>query len=484
MPSKLALLFGAIFVYYAFRSDRKRDIGDTSGLFWPTLWYMVVASRPVGIWMSIWNIPMPGGGGDMEGSPIDRYFYAALTVIGLKILASRRFDWGGTFRRNPWITAWIVYMAISIIWSHYPFISFKRFIKVIGSIVMAMVILSNDRPLDGLTTVLRRVLYVHLPMSIICTRYFRDIGVTFEFDGGVEFWCGIATSKNTLGQVTMLGVLYFFWEVRRHWAEYKWKNLHLLYLLMALFLLKGSDAAISLTSVSVCIFSMLILLRLQSFRSRPALVGPFVRTIFGITVGFISFVVCHSVANFSADSIFGHMIRMFGRDITLTGRTGIWTDVYAAANSNPLLGVGFGGFWIGRIANIPWNAHMTWVLGQAHSGYVDNYLQLGLIGTLLLIGVLFSAVPQLINSVTEDFDFGCFRITLFLTILFINITESVYLRGDHHLWLLFMVVLWTVPMKRPLAQATSTTDETSVPEPDPAVFSVPAGPSLHWRENQ
>jgi O-antigen ligase len=253
---------------------------------------------------------------------------------------------------------------------------------------------------------------------------------------------------------------------------------------MALFLLKGSDAAISLTSVSVCIFSMLILLRLQSFRSRPALVGPFVRTIFGITVGFISFVVCHSVANFSADSIFGHMIRMFGRDITLTGRTGIWTDVYAAANSNPLLGVGFGGFWIGRIANIPWNAHMTWVLGQAHSGYVDNYLQLGLIGTLLLIGVLFSAVPQLINSVTEDFDFGCFRITLFLTILFINITESVYLRGDHHLWLLFMVVLWTVPMKRPLAQATSTTDETSVPEPDPAVFSVPAGPSLHWRENQ
>jgi O-antigen ligase len=167
----------------------------------------------------------------------------------------------------------------------------------------------------------------------------------------------------------------------------------------------------------------------------------------------ISLVLIHSVVLFSADSIFGHLITLLGRDITLTDRTYIWSDVYAAAAGNPLLGVGFGGFWIGRMANIPWNAHMTWVLGQAHSGYVDTYLQLGFVGAFLLAGVIFSTVPRLIDSMDEDFDFGCFRITLFLTILFVNMTESVYLRGDHHLWLILMIVLWSVPSRAEATEA-------------------------------
>jgi O-antigen ligase len=170
-----------------------------------------------------------------------------------------------------------------------------------------------------------------------------------------------------------------------------------------------------------------------------------VLTAFGLIVTLGTFVVVHSVAMFSADSIFGKMITLFGRDITLTDRTFIWHDVYGAASGNPLFGVGFGGFWIGRMANIPWNAQMTWVLGQAHSGYVDTYLQLGVVGIILLLCVFFTTLPRLLDSLTDDFDFGCFRITMFLTMLFINITESVYLRGDHHLWLIFQVVLWAIP---------------------------------------
>ena len=61
---------------------------------------------------------------------------------------------------------------------------------------------------------------------------------------------------------------------------------------------------------------------------------------------------------FSPDSFFGRIITVLGRDITLTDRTYIRSDAYGAAAGNPLLGVGFGGFWIGQIANIPWNTHM------------------------------------------------------------------------------------------------------------------------------
>jgi exopolysaccharide production protein ExoQ len=453
MPPNLALLIGATFVFFAFRSDRKRDCGDTKGLFWPFLWYLVVASRPLGYWLNLWGVPLPGGSTDAtEGSVVDRFFFLTLTVIGLRTLSQRRFDWGATIRQNPWLVALLALMALSILWSDYPYVSFKRYIKVFGSIVMAMVVLSHPDPLSGFTTILRRCLYIHLPMSIICTRYYRDIGVSFDWTGTTEAWIGISTTKNTLGQVAMLGVLYFAWEVKRHWNEYGWRNLHVLYLFMGGYLLKGAEA-MSMTSVTVCAFAVTVFLRIQYLRDRPEAIGRFVHFVFCGTAALILFVVIHSIVMFPADSFFGSIITLLGRDITMTDRTYIWNDVYAATEGSPLLGVGYGGFWIGRIANIPWNAYMTWVLGQAHSGYVDTYLQLGFVGVFLLTGVLVSKLPELLASLTTDFDFGCFRITLFLTILFVNMAESTHLRGDHHLWLIFMIVVWKAPQPFEFASA-------------------------------
>lgn len=448
MPPKLALLFATIFVYFAFRSDRKRNNTATSkALFWPWLWYMVVASHPVGYWFIEWGLPLPGGGsGDpTEGSSIDRNFFAGLTVIGLWILYRRNFSWAKTLGNNKVLVFFFAYMAASILWSDYSFVSFKRYVKVIGSIVMALVVLTDERPLDAMFTVIRRCLYVHLPMSILCTRYFREIGISYTYSGEGQSWTGIATSKNTLGQIAMIGAIYFLWEVRRQWPQFKWRNLHFLYLLMAIYLLKGAGDSISMTSVSVAVLGAGVFLRIQSLRDRPEKAAGFVKTVFAAIMLLIGLVATHSIVNFDADSLFGAMITTFGRDITMTDRTYIWSDVYAAASRNPMFGVGFGGFWIGRLVNINFASDFTWVLGQAHSGYVDTYLQLGFVGVFLLGCVLFVTLPKLLASMTDNFDFACFRITLLITIVFVNITESTYLRGDHQFWFIMMLVIWFVP---------------------------------------
>jgi exopolysaccharide production protein ExoQ len=445
MPPRLVLLIGALFVYYAFRSVRKRGVDPLPGLFWPSLWYMVVASRPIGVWLSIWGIPMPGGGDATEGSIIDALFFLVLTIIGIYSLSRRQFNWGQMLSYNPSLTALFAFMALSILWSQYPFVSFKRYIKVVGSVTMAVVVLTNNQPFEAILTVLRRCLYVHLPMSIICVKYFRNLGVAYDWSGASNAWQGISTSKNTLGQVAMLGVLCFYWDVRNQWGESKWRNLHVLYLLMAIYLMKGSEDAISVTSVSVCIFTMLVFLRLQSLRHRIASARLFVLVVFFGTIALVILIITHSIVMFSEDSIFGEMITKFGRDITLTDRTYIWHDVYAAASRNPLLGVGFGGFWIGRMANIPWNMRMTWVLGQAHNGYIDTYLQIGLIGVGLLAAAIITSMRRLLDSMNDDFNLACFRITMFLAILYINLTESTFLRGDHHLWFMMQLAIWMIP---------------------------------------
>ena len=446
MPPDLALLIGAGFVYYAFRSARKRGAIAPTGLFWPTLWYLVVASRMIGLWFLAWGLPLPGQSGDAtSGSIVDATFFLLLTIIGLVILSRRHFDWSAALRFNPWIVALLAFMALSILWSGYPFVSFKRYIKVIGSVTMAVVVLTNGQPLESIFTVLRRCLYIHLPMSLVCIKYFRDIGVEYDYNGTSYAWHGISTSKNDLGQVAMLGVLYFTWDIARHWRDFGWRNFDVLYLLLAVYLLKGSEDQVSMTSVSVCAFALVVFLRLRALRAKLHSARRFVLSVFYATAALVTFILIHSVVLFSENSLFGKMITMLGRDITLTGRTDIWHDVYAVASSNPLFGVGFGGFWIGRLANIQWDANLSWVLGQAHNGYIDTYLQIGLIGAALLAAVLFTTMRRLLAYLEEDFDFACFRITVFLTVMFVNATESTYLRGDHHLWFMTLLVVWMVP---------------------------------------
>jgi len=470
MPPTLAVIIGLAFVWYAFSVDRKRGVVVPPGLLWPTLWYMACSSRMLGFWLSDWGVPLPGssGGDASDGSFVDAAFFGSLTLIGFSILARRRFSWGAALRANPFVAALFIFMALSIVWSGYPYVSFKRYVKVLGSVSMALVVLTNDQPLESMLAVLRRCLYVHLPMSIVCIKYVRNIGVTFDYSGSSHAWQGISTSKNDLGQVAMLGVIYFLYEVRRNWSVYRWRNFHVVYLLMAVGLLKGSEDEISMTSISVTVLAVLVFLRLQALRHRLPAARRFVYGIFALTVGLIVLIIVHSIVNFSEDSLFGEMITKFGRNITLTDRIYIWHDMYAAAGVNPLLGVGYGGFWIGRIANIPWCANMTWALGQGHSGYIDTYLQIGLVGSGLLALMLITSVPRLLDSMSEDFDLACFRLTLFVTMLYVNVTETTFLRGDHHLWFMMMLVIWLVPQPKAEVLEVEVLEEELVESSSPS----------------
>jgi O-antigen ligase len=396
--------------------------------------------------MLIWGIPLPGSGDDpTEGSLVDRMFYAVLALIGLRILSRRGFSWQKLVRANPWLSVLFVLMAASICWSSFPYVSFKRYIKVVGSLVMALVILTSPKPTESLFMVIRRSLFVHLPLSIVCIRYYREIGISFDWSGTGISWQGLSTSKNVLGQVAMLGVVYFVSELSRNWKTSGWKNINTIYLAMALYLIKGSDQAVSMTSVSVCVFALFIYSICRIQRTHLHKLKVWLKVLFTLTIALVALIVVHGLVFFSADSILGQLIAMVGRDITITDRTYIWHDVYAAASGNPILGVGFGGFWIGRLANIPWNENMTWVLAQAHSGYVDTFLQLGVLGWFALSGLIFSSFSRLLQSLDDEFELASFRITVFITVLFVNMTETTYLRGDHHLWLMLLLCICFVP---------------------------------------
>jgi exopolysaccharide production protein ExoQ len=476
MPPFLALCLGFGLALFMVMRDRERRTGHSFALVLPFLWYLVCATRPFGVWLSIWGVPIVGGEGE-EGSFIDRYYFATLMLAGVWVLSRRAFSWKDSLSGSGWLLALLAFMALSVAWSNYPYISFKRYIKVVGSATMALVVLTDPRPAAALLTLLRYTLYLHLPLSIVCNKYFRNIAVQFSWDGSSQMWQGLATSKNTLGQIAMLAFVYFLWEVWREWKVRSWRNPHLGYLLMAVWLLKGSDDGVSMTSVVISIFASVTFIQLQRLHHGNRSWQPFARLVFAATLGLATLVYLHGIFLFDEDSLFGKMITAFGRNITLTDRTHIWAGMYDAAQGSFFGGVGFGGFWIGREANIAWNSRMTWILGQGHSGYVDTFLQIGSIGLIVLLGVIIFSFRRLLRREVCDFDYLAFRLTLLLTITFNNITETSFLRGDHHLWFLLMVVCWSVALPEPDQEGAPAELETAALAEDAQSSDDPADPA-------
>ncbi len=467
MPPTLTLLLGFALAAFCIARASRAAGGFPLALLWPSLWYIICSSRPFGVWMMEWGIQLPlisdfSG----EGSPMDQFFFLSLIFLGWGVLLRRSFSLAALFRENLWPALLLVLMATSILWSDYPFTSFKRYIKVLGSLTMALVILTDERPYTALQTVLRTCLYVHLPFSIICVKYFRNIGIEYSYAGTSNFWQGLATSKNTMGQVAMLGVVYFAWDLFQNWRARGWRHINTLYLLMGMYLLKGSNHGVSKTSILVAVLAVSILLALHLFRQRPESLHRFTRLALFGGLSLVVLIVTHSIVAFDNDSFLGAVIKIFGRDITLTDRLYIWQDMYRAASGNPLFGVGYGGFWIGRQVNIPWNTH-SWILGQGHSGYVDTYLQLGIAGWVILTGIILTTHRRLVAALAQDFEFAAWRLSLFLVVLFVNLTETTLLRGDHHLWFIFTACIWQVPAPTTAAEGEEPPAEEMLTEAQP-----------------
>ncbi|MCP4989254.1 MAG: O-antigen ligase family protein [Colwellia sp.] len=445
MTPHLILLLGFLFVIIAFSIDSKQKTSVSFALWVPLIWYAICATRPVGVWANIIGIGGFGSSDPTSGSPLDRAFYGSLTLIGIYILSKRKVNWLIIRRRNAWLYIFVLYVLISIFWSDYPVVSIKRVIKIIGSIVMMLIVFTESNPLEAFSTIIRRCSFVHLPLSIIFIKFFRKLGVSWDYLGNAESWIGVSTSKNILGQVVMVSALLFLLHIIRNWGK-KIIYIDFIYFFMALYLLKGSGDSISATSFSVFLLGLAILLLLPTMKYTLNRIKIFVILIL-LSISIPLYIsIQNSLMLSSEGSVLDGLFHFVGRDMTFTGRTEFWSEILEVASANPILGVGYGAFWIGRLVNVPFSDRMTsWYLGQAHNGYIDLFLQLGFVGVFLFAVVIYIAYKNILTDFAINFDYARLSTMLLCMILLLNVTESVFLRGDHHLWFIFLFTILKYP---------------------------------------
>ena len=387
---------------------------------------------------------------------MDSVLLSFLVLLGLYVLYSR---WERTRRilaRNKWVLGLFMYMALSTIWSNFPAITIRRSFRSMGTLVMVLVVLTEQRPLEALRTLLRRLYLVHIPLSIMAIKYFRNIGVAYDWSGSEEQWLGLSTDKNSLGQVAMCSGVFFTWDIFRNWAKKK-LTLDLILLILTLWLLRGSKNSHSSTAILAFITCVAVLFGLQFIEKRAARAR---RIIF---VGTIAFSLLAPIVYLVFEAFDTTPVKLIldatGRDLTFTDRTRIWTDVIHNAEKSPVVGLGFGAFWVGPMgyAMYPfpnWSEKTPgWRPTQGHNGYVDVFVDLGAIGVAMLLIIIVVAFAGALHDLQNDFALGSLRLALLLSIAMNNITETSFLKGTHDLWFIFLLVAINVP--RPSRRAPS-----------------------------
>ena len=218
LPPQLALFLTLAFIVFLFRRDI-REKPDVSGALWlPLLWLVLGCSRSFTAWLNIFGLPVSGGVSNEEGSPVDASFYYAMATAGFCILINRQVSLSEVLQRNGWIVAFIAYCFISVVWSDYPFITFKRCTKIFIHPIMALIVLTEPDFKEALIRLMKRCAYVVVPISILWIRYYPHLGTATPDEWtGMPMMQGISVGKNSLGEDCLILGFFFFWHLLQTW---------------------------------------------------------------------------------------------------------------------------------------------------------------------------------------------------------------------------------------------------------------------------
>ena len=395
----------------------------------------LAGSRYVSQWLNLSATTISSMDLYMEGSPIDRAVFLFLIAASVVVLLQRKLNWSEIIKNNPWIWLYFLYALISIFWSDYPFVSFKRWIKTLGTVSIALIILTEERPYEAFGVILRRLAFLLLPFSVLFIKYYPNLGRGYTVSG-MAMYTGVTFQKNSLGEICLIFGIYFCWNLlfkRREEIELGSRlhfSIYLIFLPMIAWLLYMANSATSLVClvVAICFF----------LASRVPAVVREPRRIIAIT---ITFFVLFGVLELFFDMT-GAVIAMLGRDQNLTSRVPIWNELLAMVK-NPIIGVGYEIFWAGERMTQLWEkigADIT----NSHNGYLDIYLNIGIVGLCLMLISIVAGVTKAIRHLNHEYAYAILRILLIIVVVLQNWTEATF-KPLSNMFVLLLVGILEVP---------------------------------------
>jgi len=147
---------------------------------------------------------------------------------------------------------------------------------------------------------------------------------------------------------------------------------------------------------------------------------------------------------------------LFGKDLTLTGRTNFWPFILDKVWKSPWLGYGFGAFWRGlegTSADI-WYAS-GWKPPNSHNGYLDLLLELGFVGLSIYLIEFVTSFQKALAYIRLVKTFDGFWPAMFLTYCVLsNLTESTLIIQNNFFFVIQVAIFFSIRIPQEQEQAT------------------------------
>lgn len=395
------------------------------------LWHVFAILFQIGAFVPLWRSSIRGEVEPSEGDIVIRILLVVVYGISLAILIFYIPRLLKIFTQTPLLWVIVGWSLISFLWSSYPELAFRRAVAALFATLYAIVLYFRF----SFKEILRILFYSFLIIlvgSIVMIFIKSEWGIMSRPHVGA--WRGIMNHKNLFGvtNVFMIIISVFRWHEMKGLVR---KGILVLLMGVAGFALVQSESATALVLLVIFIFSMWMVNIAKRVKREWPIVLIF---LFGLA----------AVGLFLLFTEFETIVTLLGRDPTLTGRVPLWELLISIAMRRPVLGYGYRTFWMGYASpsGEVWNA-LIWNPQHAHNGFLNLWLELGLIGLVLVI-LLFvdlfkkSLVNTLITAQGQYERHNYYIFLLTVMFIFYNLTETIVLQSGlkAYFWVLISYI--------------------------------------------
>jgi O-antigen ligase len=385
-----------------------------AGMMWLLIVLLIV---PEGFNYAILLGPAPAAGGVLSRA----LWLLLLATAGAVIAWRASLCWLLLRSLNPFLLLFAALAAASIVWSIEPEVTARRDVRLITILAACVAFTLAGWHARRFQSVVRPVLTMVLLGSIVFA--FAAPGLAIHQELSPELagaWRGLANHKNTFGAIA--GTALVLWLHGWLTGEMRsWRALLGCALAAACLMLSRSSTAT--ISALAAIVSMLFLLwsprSVQAYLKYAVVFATAVLVVYALAI-------LRLVPG--SDLLLAPVTFLTGMDATFTGRSEIWAIIVERIHLNPLLGVGYGAYWIGPVAESP-SYEFIWRMGSfypgsAHNGYLDVANDLGWSGLVCLLGYIVVHLRQALRVLAIDRLQGALFLALFMQQAMVNLSES------------------------------------------------------------
>lgn len=322
-------------------------------------------------------------------NPINQYVFSALYLASLLALLPVRTRTLQLARQEKFLTLFLLWSLASVFWSDFVFISFKRWIQLLGMVVVFSAALVHRDPGTGILDDLKAVLFLYIPLSLAAV-----LLVSGATEPDFNAWRGFTSQKNMLGQSSLAGLIVLTLSLRE---DVSWNRVATCLLwCMTLVLLLGSRSTTSLLAGGILLFAAVVL------HAERTLLRPFAGGMISfLTV--LAFFLSPVLILFLEPTVLDSIFMEFGKDMTFTNRVDIWANVFDDAKRHLLVGCGFDGYWVPGTTEMDLMfKNLQFIINQGHLGYLDILNETGVVGLGIVASMVIHYLKNLVIGENEE----------------------------------------------------------------------------------